>query len=282
MGNSRIEYINQVINKEDYFFDIPLGNNVFLTFERRKGNIPKNSLNLNEENSNMSIPLKFDSFHFKKNLDGLYNLDKQYPYKMQGTIRKRTIFLATLCMNLQEERVELFKDRLIGASKIANQYSEQFLKSHKLEIERLRCLDELGAIAMRKANALYDTALEGEISKGYNDEIDFYSQLYLGWSFLRDASKEFSNRLNRDANFLEKTVDQEFGERLKEVDYFYNQISNHSQNTEKELQLLVSRALFLYGIKTDKIQQPKLGVLKEKIKDRLFNFEVPEHWKPFL
>jgi len=282
MQNPRISNIELEINKENYFFRIPLENNVYLAFEKRNKQIPENTLNLNEENSNISIPLKFNTTDFEKNLDELYPLENYDPKKIQDCLKERTIFLAKLCMNLQEERVELFKDRLITASKIADEYSEEFLESQKYGINRLKLFGNLEAATMRNVNSLAEKALNGKVSKRYNNEIDFYSQLYIGWSFLKDASKEFSTRLNRDANFLEKTLDPEVGARLKEVSHFYSQLSGHSQNVEEKLQLLITRAMVIYGIKLNKIKYPKLGVLKEKIKDKLFNFEVPESWKPFL
>lgn len=268
---SKIEDINRVIESRDYSFDIPLGENVFLYFERRNGNIPQNTLNLKEENSTVTIPLKFSSEDFSKTLYELHGPEKKSLDSLEGVVKDRIIFLATLGMNLQEDRVELFKNRLIKAKEEMFKCSEEFLESKQHYINRLRFWGEGCAIGMRNANDIYDKAFKGKVSQGYNREIDGYAAFYLGWSFLKDVSMNFSQRLGADASFLEKTIDEEAGQRLKEVAHFYQQISGHSATVEKALQLLVSRALFLYGIKSDKIKQPKLGLLKEKIKDKIIN-----------
>lgn len=282
MGASRLEYINLRIEKDDYFFDIALGGNLYLQFDKKRQRIPSNTLNLVQEGENLVIPMKDDNFHNTKNLEELYSLEKQEPKMMQGCMRKRAIGLARLCMGLQEPNMDAFRHALQNGTDLAKEFSERFLEEHKYEIRRLKVLGMFEAGWMRITNNLFDEIFEGQLRKELENEVDFYSQLYLGWSLLRDSSREYSKRLYNDGNFLEKVLDKEFGQRVKEVSRFYSEISEKTIEPETKLGELFSRTILLYSIYDENLEKPKVGLLKEKIKDKLVNFEMPESWKAFL
>jgi len=282
MKASRIKYISRKIETDDYSIHINLRGNLSLNFERRKEEVPKTSLDLMIEKARFSLPLKHHNFGFARKLEELARLEDEEPMKWREYVNKRAFFLSQLCMNFQEGRQEIYKNQLQESHDFIVKYSEQFLERWKLHIKRLRASGDLVAAAMRNAGVLLDIEQNGKISSGFNREIDFYSELYIGWSHLAQASKDFSRQLGEDSEYLERKVDKEFGVDLKNVAYFLEQISGKALEGEQRLQLLISQALFFYRIKLESVEKPELGELKEKIWHNINNPNMPGHFKPYL
>lgn len=277
-----LEYILRDIEKDDYFIALSLNQGLHLIFDRKKGAVPDNTLNLTENESRYKLPLKYTKFGFTKFLKQFEEMKEKEDWIGQGYIDDRIKFLTRLTEEFTEDVQDLYKKRVNEAYKIAEKFSELFPKIYEFDVKRLDVLGETAATAMREANTLLEELTEGKLSREYNDEIMLYSNLYLARSHLHQAAENFSSKLNEDSQFIKNKVDKNFAKKIEKIIPLYQGISNQAKQAKDKLQLLISQALFLYNVKLENIYVPHLGKIEKKLKDRLVDFNVPEQYKPYL